>query len=86
MNEGLTIGKREQKHLCINNSIDRMSIQVTLLEELVCKIGGIPGEQPAQIHPEIPSLLDFLDGAPEELNLLTDRLAKVIEDLHSMLF
>lgn len=79
-------GAKEQKHMAIVGSIERLESRVNSLENLLRTIGGTPSDEPEKPVEVNPCLREFLDRSTDELNTLSDRLVKVIEGLNESLF
>ena len=79
--------KREHKHIVIVEAISRLESNLNLLEDLIRSIGGEGlHDEPDKPTEANPSLSNFLDRTADELNILSDRLSKDIEELNVLLF
>lgn len=78
----------QAKHLQLHVAIERVAGIAAHLDEL---LGGITGNGPTvegcdPKDPNGPTLLDVLDGGPNEITMQVDRAHEKIEELRALLF
>jgi len=90
--DGQDVGQRQQYHVAIVDSIQRLKRNIRDLEELCADIAGEPkqlpkeGETVSATKPAPMPLAEFLQGGAEALQALGDRLNEIHQRLRGLLF